>query len=130
MSRGAYPKTLRRLCAALKVEPVDLLCAEPPKTSKDKDEAPPSEARLLEHNLDAAPHDVVGRKEETNAKDSIASRKGFPFYLSSCKTAREERKKRASLQRGRSPRWRESGGATMGSAGGGGGRGISLPRLR
>jgi len=28
MSRGAYPKTLRRLCAALKVEPVDLLCAE------------------------------------------------------------------------------------------------------
>jgi DNA-binding Xre family transcriptional regulator len=28
MSRGAYPKTIRRLCAALKVEPVDLLCAE------------------------------------------------------------------------------------------------------
>ncbi len=28
MSRGAYPTTLRRLCAALKVEPVDLLCAE------------------------------------------------------------------------------------------------------
>src|SRR5215211_1741408 len=28
MSRGAYPKTLRHLCSALKVEPVDLLCAE------------------------------------------------------------------------------------------------------
>jgi DNA-binding XRE family transcriptional regulator len=28
MSRGAYPKTTRRLAAALKVEPVDLLCAE------------------------------------------------------------------------------------------------------
>jgi len=28
MSRGCYPTTLRRLCAALKVEPVDLLCAE------------------------------------------------------------------------------------------------------
>ena len=27
-SRGCYPKTLRRLCSALKVEPVDLLCAE------------------------------------------------------------------------------------------------------
>jgi DNA-binding Xre family transcriptional regulator len=33
MSRGAYPKTLRRLCAALKVEPVDLLCAEPTEES-------------------------------------------------------------------------------------------------
>jgi DNA-binding Xre family transcriptional regulator len=28
MSRGAYPKTLRRLCSALKVEPIDLLRAE------------------------------------------------------------------------------------------------------
>lgn len=28
LGRGAYPKTLRRLCAALDVEPADLLCAE------------------------------------------------------------------------------------------------------
>ena len=28
MSRGAYPKTLRRLCSALKVEPIDLLREE------------------------------------------------------------------------------------------------------
>jgi DNA-binding Xre family transcriptional regulator len=27
-SRGCYPKTLRRLCSALKVEPADLLSAE------------------------------------------------------------------------------------------------------
>jgi DNA-binding Xre family transcriptional regulator len=26
--RGAYPKTLRKLCEALNVEPADLLCAE------------------------------------------------------------------------------------------------------
>ncbi len=26
--RGAYPKTIRSLCAALLVEPADLLCAE------------------------------------------------------------------------------------------------------
>jgi len=26
--RGAYPKTVRSLCAALNVEPADLLCAE------------------------------------------------------------------------------------------------------
>jgi len=26
--RAAYPKTVRKLCAALGVEPVDLLCAE------------------------------------------------------------------------------------------------------
>ena len=25
--RGAHPKTVRRLCAALNVEPADLLCA-------------------------------------------------------------------------------------------------------
>ena len=28
MNRGAYPKTLRRLCSALKVVPADLLSAE------------------------------------------------------------------------------------------------------
>jgi DNA-binding XRE family transcriptional regulator len=28
MSRGAYPKTMRRLCVALEVEAADLLCAE------------------------------------------------------------------------------------------------------
>ena len=26
--RGAYPKTIRRLCAALEVEPADLICAQ------------------------------------------------------------------------------------------------------
>ena len=28
-SRGAYPKTIRRLCRTLRVEPVDLICNEP-----------------------------------------------------------------------------------------------------
>lgn len=28
-SRGAYPKTIKRLCRALAVEPVDLICNEP-----------------------------------------------------------------------------------------------------
>ena len=27
--RGAYPKTIRRLCAALDVEPADLICEDP-----------------------------------------------------------------------------------------------------
>jgi transcriptional regulator with XRE-family HTH domain len=28
LTRGAYPKTIKKLCAALEVEPSDLLCAE------------------------------------------------------------------------------------------------------
>lgn len=29
LTRGAYPQTVRKLCAALEVEPADLLTAEP-----------------------------------------------------------------------------------------------------
>ena len=50
-----------------------------------------------------------------NAKTGIAERKGFPFYLSSCKTAREdhqgnERSQNVDTGNRGEPRWVAQGG--------------------
>jgi hypothetical protein len=51
------------------------------------------EARPRRLNPEGSNDEAVGRKERPDAKDSIASREAFPFYLSSCHPPHDEPEK-------------------------------------